>query len=110
MLARHEPQVLRPFHRSEVLSVVEAAEVAGRSERTLRDWCARFDIGRRIGGRWAVSKVALGMLLLGDKAALAAYLTGDRHSTAIIAYYSQLGIPLPRRDVIGGKVAGVGVQ
>jgi hypothetical protein len=46
-----EPQVLRPFHRGEALSIAEAASIAGRSVRTLRDWCARLDIGRRIGGQ-----------------------------------------------------------
>jgi hypothetical protein len=94
MLARHEPQVLRPFHRSEVLSIAEAAHIAGRSERTLRDWCARFDIGRRIQGRWAVSKVALGMLLDGNKDALAAYLAGDRSSSNVREYFTRCRVPL----------------
>jgi hypothetical protein len=51
MLAPYEPQVLRPFNRREVLSVAEAARIAGRSVRTIREWCARLDIGRRIGGQ-----------------------------------------------------------
>ena len=55
-----EPQVLRPFHRSEVLSIAEAACIAGRAVRTIREWCLFHDIGRRIGGRWAVSKGRLG--------------------------------------------------
>jgi hypothetical protein len=54
MLAPYEPQVLRPFNRSEVLLVAEAARIAGRSKRTIRDWCARLDIGRHVGGQWAV--------------------------------------------------------
>jgi hypothetical protein len=58
-----EPQVLRPFHRAEVLSIAEAAAIAGRAVRTLREWCFCHDIGRRIGGRWAVSKIALTMWL-----------------------------------------------
>ena len=52
-----EPQVLRPYHLSEVLSISEAARIAGKSARTVREWCARFDIGRRIAGQWAVSRV-----------------------------------------------------
>ena len=97
-----EPQVLRPFHRTEVLSVAEAARIADRAVRTLREWCALHDIGRRIGGRWAVSKVALAMWLDGDKAALAAYLSGDRGSPMVTAYFDRCTVPLPRRSKEGG--------
>ena len=76
--------------------------MAGRSVRTLREWCARLDIGRRIGGRWAVSKVALAMLLDGDKTALAAYLAGDRQSDVVTAYFERCGVPLVRR--LGGAL------
>ena len=102
MLTHSEPQVLRPFHRSEVLSVAEAARIAGRAVRTIREWCARRDIGRRIGGRWAVSKVALAMLLDGDKTALAAYLSGDRSSPMVTAYFERCGVPSVRR--LGGAL------
>jgi hypothetical protein len=94
MLARHEPQVLRPFNRTEVLSVAEAALVAGRSERTIRDWCARLDIGRHVGGQWAVSRVGLAMFLDGDRDALAAYLRGDRSSPTIIEYFARYNVSL----------------
>ena len=97
-----EPQVLRPFHRSEVLSVAEAASMAGKSVRTIRDWCLLRDVGRRIGGRWAVSKVALAMLLDGNKEALAAYLTGDRSSSTIKSYFDRCDVPLLRRGKEGG--------
>jgi hypothetical protein len=92
------PQVLIPFHRSEVLSIAEAAAIAGRKVRTLRDWCLRHDIGRRIGGQWAVSRVALAMLLDGDRAALEAYLAGDRRSPTVVGYFERCGVPLPRAD------------
>jgi hypothetical protein len=91
MLARHEPQVLRPFHRSEALSIAEAASIAGRSVRTVRDWCARLDLGRRIGGQWAVSRVALAMYLDGDWEVLASYLRGDRTSPVVLAYFERCG-------------------
>ena len=90
-----EPQVLRPFHRSEAIPIAEAARIAGRSVRTLREWCARLDIGRRIGGQWAVSRVALAMFLEGNMEALAAYLRGDRTSPMIIACFERCGVPLP---------------
>jgi hypothetical protein len=93
----NEPQILRPFNRSEVLSIAEAAAIAGRKVRTMRDWCLRHDIGRRIEGQWAVSRVALGMLLDGDRDALKAYLAGDRSSPAVVSYFERCGVPLPRR-------------
>ena len=97
MLAHHEPQVLIPFHRSEVLSTAEAAHIAGRSVRTIREWCLLHDIGRRIGGQWAVSKVALAMWLDGNKEALAAYLAGDHSSPTVAEYFSRCGVPLPKQ-------------
>jgi hypothetical protein len=90
------PQVLMPFHRAEVASVAEARSIAGRSERTIRDWCQLHDIGRRIGGRWAVSRVALVMLLEGNKEALGIYLGGDRSSPLVTDYFRRCGVPLPR--------------
>ena len=93
---------MRPFHRSEVLSAAEAARIADRAVRTIREWCAHHDIGRRIGGRWAVSKVALAMLLDGDNTALAAYLAGDRQSDVVTAYFERCGLPSVRR--LGGAL------
>lgn len=87
------PQVLRPFDRREGITVETAAEVAGRSVRTMRLWCEQHQIGRRIGGGpWVVSRVALDMLLDGDEQALRAYLAGDRESAAVVAYYEREGL------------------
>jgi hypothetical protein len=79
------------------LTIEQAAFIAGRSPRTLRDWAARFDIGRRIQGRWAISSVALAMFLDGHAIALAAYLAGDRSSPTITEYFERYGVPLPTR-------------
>ena len=95
MLAPIEPQVLRPYQRAEAIPIAEAARIANRSVRTLREWCLRYDIGRRIGGQWAVSKIALAMWLDGNKEALAAYLAGDRSSPIVVAYFERCGVPLP---------------
>ena len=89
-----EPQVIRPFNRSEVLSITEAAAIAGRPVRTLREWCLLHDIGRRIGGQWAVSKVALAMWLDGNREALTAYLAGDRTSSMVTDYFSRCEVAL----------------
>ena len=93
----YEPQTLKPFHRAEAITVAEAAEIAQRTRRTLRDWCNLHDLGRRIGGQWAVSRVALAMYLDGDSEALAAYLRGDRGG-AVALYFERCNVPLLRRD------------
>jgi hypothetical protein len=82
-------RTLVPFAEEERISIGRAAEIAGRSERTIRNWCVEYGIGRRIaGGPWAVSRVALAMLLDGDLNALAAYRDrGERGSSEIVAGY-----------------------
>jgi hypothetical protein len=49
---------------------------------------------RIIGGRWAISQVALDMLLDGDIESLEAYLNGDRTSERVRSYYTRRSIPL----------------
>jgi hypothetical protein len=80
---------LVPFADEERISIGEAAAIAGKSERMMRYWCVEHGIGRRIaGGVWAVSKVALAMLLDGDIEALAAYRDrGARASSEPVARY-----------------------
>src|SRR5262245_41218372 len=90
----HLPAILRPYSLAEAIGVTEAARRAGKSERTMREWCARHQIGRVIGGRWAISQVALDMLLEGDKDSLEAYLNGDRTSERVRSYYARRSITL----------------
>lgn len=92
-----EPQVLRPYNRAEAMTVAEAAVEARRSPRTVRDWALLHDLGRKIAGRLALSKVALAMWLDGNKLALALYLAGDRSSELIRRYFEDCGVPLPRQ-------------
>jgi hypothetical protein len=69
-------RTLVPFADEERISIPNAARIAGKSERTLRNWCVEHGIGRRVaGGNWAVSKVALMML------------RGERGSSEIVAGY-----------------------
>jgi hypothetical protein len=85
--------VLVPYDPMEALSVKEAAGLAGRSQSTLRNWCERFGIARKIaGGNWEISRIALQMLLDGDLEALAAYCAGDRTSPWVSAYFKQFGL------------------
>ena len=93
-VASHLPATLRPYYLAEAIGVAEAARQAGKSMRTMREWCALHRIGRIIGGRWAISEVALDMLLNGDKDSLEAYLNGDRTSERVRSYYTRRSIPL----------------
>ena len=90
----NDPRILIPYDRREAIELRRAAEMAGRSESTVRSWCLNHNIGRRVtGGPWQVSKPALLMLLDNDKAALRAYLAGDRASEAVLRYFSRAGVP-----------------
>jgi hypothetical protein len=88
------PQVLIPFDRREALSLRQAAHISGKSVETIRRWCALYDIGRRIGGQWMVSRVALAMWLDGDRRALAAYLAGERAGLLVAPYFGRAGLLL----------------
>jgi hypothetical protein len=92
-----EPKVLVPYDKREAIQLKEAVFIAGRSESTVRSWCQNHYIGRRVaGGTWQVSKVALAMLLDGDKKALRAYLAGDRASELVLGYFQRAAVPVPK--------------
>ena len=103
--AVRSPHTLVPFDNREAVTLPTAAKIAGKSERTVRNWCVAFGVGRRIGGHWAVSRVALQMHLDGNKDALAAYRDdGARgHHELVAEYYRHLGLgDLLRRPEFGG--------
>ena len=96
MFAVSKSHTLVPFHAAEGLTLKQAVDVAGKSERTLRNWCVEHGIGRRVaGGTWVVSKVALAMLLDGDIDSLICYRDhGVRASYEPLAkYYERLELP-----------------
>lgn len=84
--------VLTPLDHAEVLTLQEAADRARKVAGTIRNWCESEGIGRRIGGKWSVSKVALEMYLDGDANALARYLRGDRASDDVVSYFKRFGL------------------
>ena len=92
------PAIPLPFAPGEAIGTADAALRAGVSERTMREWCPRHGIGRRIGGRWRVSVVALEMLLSGDREALEAYRMGNRATESVRAYLSRLGETVSCRE------------
>lgn len=87
------PMVLIPYHRREAINLKAAAEIAGKSESTIRNWCIEFAIGRRVGGgAWQVSHPALLMFLDDDAPALTAYLAGERKAPNVAAYFARAGL------------------
>ncbi len=88
-------RVLVPFDLRECLTIEQASKLAGRSTETLRKWCERYVIGRRIGGRWAVSFPALLMHLENDRRALALYHSGQRQSPLVSAYFERAALLRP---------------
>jgi hypothetical protein len=84
---------LIPYDKREGIPLNVAAERAGKSPGTIRNWCIEHGIGRRVGGgQWIVSKVALAMYLDGDDFALAAYKDGDRCSDSVVTYFRREGL------------------
>jgi hypothetical protein len=86
------PNVLVPFDLQEAISTNTAAEKSGCKIRTIRYWCENDGIGRKVGGRLRISKVALQMKLEGDHEALALYQTGDRKHSRVVTHFKRLGI------------------
>jgi hypothetical protein len=67
MNENQKPRILIPWSVQEAITVTEAAKIAGCSLVTIRTWAHMDGLGRRVGGRWMISKVALSMFLDGDK-------------------------------------------
>jgi hypothetical protein len=85
--------ILIPYDRREGIPLNVAAERAGKSPGTIRNWCIEHGIGRRVGGgQWIVSKVALAMFLDGDEEALRRYRSGDRITDRVVAYFRREGL------------------
>ena len=83
--------VLVPFNSLESIPVATAAKISGKSENTIRLWAERYVIGRKIGGDWHISRVALTIFLDGDTDALAAYHAGDRTNPSVWPYFERAG-------------------
>jgi Helix-turn-helix domain len=84
--------VLTPYDPGEGLTLQQAADRARKSPGTIRNWCESEGLGRRIGGKWCVSKVALEMYLDGETIALDGYLRGDRETAAVVSYFKRFGL------------------
>jgi hypothetical protein len=87
-----ETQQTHPFDPRECISRSDAAKKAGVTGGTISGWCEKYGIGRRIGGHWKISKVALRMHLEGAYEALAAYHAGARTDPKVVRYFVQEGL------------------
>src|SRR6478736_2069851 len=83
--------ILVPFDTRESMSIAVAARFSGKAGNTIRLWAERYGIGRKIGGDWHISRVALRIFLDGDTAALAAYHAGDRNNPSVRPYFERVG-------------------
>jgi hypothetical protein len=87
----NERLILAPFDARESLSIAVAAKLSGKAPNTIRLWAERYGIGRKIGGDWHISRVALQIFLDGDTAALNAYHAGNRTDPAVRSYFERVG-------------------
>jgi hypothetical protein len=74
------------------MTLKDFARQANRSPASARETVHIQGLGRKVGGRWLVSRVAAAAYLDGDRDALAAYWAGDRSSELVRPYYERLGI------------------
>ena len=83
--------ILVPFDARESFSIAVAAKLSGKAPNTIRLWAERYGIGRKIGGDWHISRVALQIFLDGDTATLNAYHAGNRTDPAVRSYFERVG-------------------
>jgi hypothetical protein len=101
-------KVLEPYHRLEAIRIDVASKLFDIPERTLRRWCLKYKIGRRVGGYkrpWTLSKVALLMVINRDWDALGAYHRGVRKEDPVARYYLAAGLESLLRAVVFGICA-----
>ncbi len=90
-------RALIPYDRREAITLTIAATIADVTPETVRLWCLNFHIGRKVGARWRVSRPALMMHLEDDRAALRAYLAGDRAGDKVRPYFERAGLVAPKQ-------------
>jgi hypothetical protein len=95
--------IMVPFDARESVSLAMAARLSGKSANTIRLWAERYGVGRKIGGDWHISRVALRMFLDGNTAALAAYHAGDLPNPLVRSYFEQAGLQM----LISAEVSNV---
>ena len=76
------------MHRSDIITLKEAIYRTGKSDRTLRNWCKQFGIGRQTspGAPLEISAPGLEMVLHGDFDALELLREGNRRDRRAYHY------------------------
>ncbi|MGR9169591.1 hypothetical protein [Rhizobium sp. KDH_Rht_773_N] len=99
MSAAETNEMLRPspilMRRSDIIALKQAVDRSGKSERTIRNWCRVYGIGRQSspGAPLEISAPALEMVLHGDFEALEMLRNGDRNGQPVKRYFDHLGLP-----------------
>ena len=88
------PAVLKPYDPLDAIGVGEACSLSGEGRLRLIALAQRHGLGRKIGARWAFSRIALCAFLNDDQEGLMAYLAGDRTSPVVTRAYHAAGVPL----------------
>ena len=83
--------IMVPFDSRESISIAVAAKLSGKGSNTIRLWAEQYGIGRKIGGAWHISRVALQIFLDGNTATLNAYHAGNRTDPAVRSYFERVG-------------------
>ncbi|WP_455873139.1 hypothetical protein [Rhizobium yanglingense] len=83
----------------EIINLKTAVHRTGRDEKTLRNWCKEFGIGRQAkpGAPMDISAPALEMVIHGDVAALELLREGKRTHPRVKRCFDHLGVPAPWR-------------
>jgi hypothetical protein len=90
------------------MRISAAARFSGKAENTIRLWAIRHGIGRKIGGVWHISRVALRIFMDGDMTALDAYHSGDRNNPLVRPYFERAGVSPTECRGDGSIAAGTG--
>lgn len=88
------PAVLKPYDPLDAIGIGDACRLSGESRLRLIAMAQRYSLGRKIGSRWAFSRIALCAFLNDDQEGLTAYLAGDRTGSAVTRAYHAAGVPL----------------
>lgn len=82
-----------PYDPREGMTLRQAAQRAGKSETTIKNWAIKWGLGRRVGGGlWVISRPALEMFLDGNDAALRDYHRSN-WTEAVREYFGRTGVP-----------------
>lgn len=65
-MGRVEPVEEALYDIERYITTSEAIEMTGVARITMIEWCKKFKIGHKIGGRWFVDPVKLSLLLRGS--------------------------------------------